>query len=1016
MSNASLCLSGADWYAKCPWAQTAKNMPHITTYNAAVAPGKTGSSWEFIPQVNTHYPEGYICEDMWDMTHTDYENTDFYKANPFHLDNQLPSIDGGIRPLNIVALPIYKGISYQMSYDKTLTHQKFSNKKGWWSDQLQNKDNSLLAGNARSNNVSVGQDDLTAEYPGWILGEDLTPSAESRYGNIYVCEFNRMRIKIDPANPVQTYPPNVVVNNIVPIEASLEKNDPRLFSYDCDLSKSMYSPENISDFDTNIVETEMSSDWMYFGANLRAGALEDINVLYTLKPSQYDGVYQEGMTKIQEGGRFVYWNPALGPNTFLVVDDLVDIVMARRTDLKTSHMALPSSTTTFKSQVFHIIDMKDEAEIGRTWDSTIYYNYNGFGDSSISVYVGGFNGSTAILSPGQDTYVEIVFYNNAGFDWNLKANAINATEIDSKPINANDLLYNLKHAIMLPLSYNFMNVTFEDEGLEQYISIKPSGHNIDTAPLFFDFENINVATIRDGFKGRYFYHIIVSSSLPDKYKGRLLHLNVALKKEYFDKLPGYNDPTPAAFAAIQHDYELTIPDIVIGVPYSSGPYSGGVYWTSGHASNLKLSHHVDTEHIPVMACLVTDQEIEELSQITGDPKSLITNLAFFWSNLSSNCKVVPFTNEGASGAFYNVMFDFSQYGKMFPFPNWDLENGPEIAEVKIMLMTYGAELPAGRLLVTQLTNATFNDDVGKEKNGINTVPDSVFVVGPYLLLEIDGQVLDENKFPLPNQTLTTDSTGYVTLEIMATNVGNGIAYHVDLQFDIEETLSIVNTGGYQYTVTSIPDSTFKGLRIKTDMTMPPGEPFSTTILVHFTAATPSDLSNKRDLVMMKRLFLNESHGMMDFTPVQGELSVTQNLEQAYAVPLQITTHGWNGGIWFAVIGLPLLAALTAAGIIAALLFRRRKPKAKRPQKQPSKSSTPSKGQEPPEIPKGPPPKHKVADMNYIMSGGTPRRIADGNPTAIATGDEDDIENSGSSGSGIGKKIGGFFSRFWRCCK
>ena len=84
--------------------------------------------------------------------------------------------------------------------------------------------------------------------------------------------------------------------------------------------------------------------------------------------------------------------------------------------------------------------------------------------------------------------MEVVFYNNAGFDWNLKAGAINATELGFAAINANDLLYNLKHAIQAPQSYNFMQIHFDNPELAQWVTVKPSTHNVDTAPLFFDFQ------------------------------------------------------------------------------------------------------------------------------------------------------------------------------------------------------------------------------------------------------------------------------------------------------------------------------------------------------------------------------------------------------------------------------------------------------------------------------------------------------------------------------------------------
>jgi len=82
----------------------------------------------------------------------------------------------------------------------------------------------------------------------------------------------------------------------------------------------------------------------------------------------------------------------------------------------------------------------------------------------------------------------------------------------------------------------------ESANFFSYLTIKPSVSQVGKAPQFFDFENINVATIRDGFKGLYYYDITVSPNLPDKYKGRLWNLKVDLVSSQFDHLPGPTDP------------------------------------------------------------------------------------------------------------------------------------------------------------------------------------------------------------------------------------------------------------------------------------------------------------------------------------------------------------------------------------------------------------------------------------------------------------------------------------------
>jgi hypothetical protein len=61
-------------------------------------------------------------------------------------------------------------------------------------------------------------------------------------------------------------------------------------------------------------------------------------------------------------------------------------------------------------------------------------------------------------------------------------------------------MFQVEAAILKPIKYNFMNLSIPEE-LQPYIDIHPSDHNDAVAPLFFDFQYINVATIRDGFRG-----------------------------------------------------------------------------------------------------------------------------------------------------------------------------------------------------------------------------------------------------------------------------------------------------------------------------------------------------------------------------------------------------------------------------------------------------------------------------------------------------------------------------------
>jgi hypothetical protein len=134
----------------------------------------------------------------------------------------------------------------------------------------------------------------------------------------------------------------------------------------------------------------------------------------------------------------------------------------------------------------------------------------------------------------------------------------------------------------------------------------------------FDFQSINVATIRDGFKGDYYYHLTVAENIPDSLRGKLIALNVTLKPQFFDRLPGPTDPTvptltypvappsPLSPSLVHdstpfvpqgiHDYQLSIPQIMFGVPLAAASqWPDEVFWTSGFAHNLKFTHTINSD-------------------------------------------------------------------------------------------------------------------------------------------------------------------------------------------------------------------------------------------------------------------------------------------------------------------------------------------------------------------------------------------------------------------------------------
>jgi hypothetical protein len=131
----------------------------------------------------------------------------------------------------------------------------------------------------------------------------------------------------------------------------------------------------------------------------------------------------------------------LKTNLFVEVDGPVQVVQAIRSDISAQLTVFPTSVKTFFPEIYQIISFTDAYECGRTYNDPTWNNQYGFGDSAVNVYVGGAEGTSNVLNPGDSTIVEIDFYNNAGFDWNLRADAMEFDDLGSAYQSAADCIF-----------------------------------------------------------------------------------------------------------------------------------------------------------------------------------------------------------------------------------------------------------------------------------------------------------------------------------------------------------------------------------------------------------------------------------------------------------------------------------------------------------------------------------------------------------------------------------------------
>jgi len=836
----------------------------------------TTITWNFSPKVLSYYPKEYIKDNMWDLTHYDYDDNAFDKSYKYHMDNNLPNVDRDqVKLHNVIAQPIFKGFGFEITYSQDNTLKRFPGYKGWWSDNLQNKDHTLLAGQDKSYNVSVDKGTLLPSSK-WINVNNLTEQkvVSQKLKNLYVCMYNQHRIRMKVDNSIFAFPNNVNQNNIVPILPDLTTGDPRLSSFDCQ-GKFQYSPTNIS-LVNNIVLTPTIRDWLYFGANLRGNALETINIALKLKP--FANVKYEGLAKVQDGGTFVYWNPCCGPNLYLIVNDPVNVIEAKRNDLDIEVEILPQLTTTFNSEIYQVISIRDPLEILREWKLDAYTNNFGFGDSVVAVYVGGVEGSRATVWPGQKTYAKITFYNNAGFDWNLKFSGIDFEYRGSAPINADDLMRGAKHSIQAPLKYNFMNLAVPSE-LSNYVQIIPSTHNIEVAPLFFDFQNINVATIRDGFKGDFFYEITLSKDVPPQLMGKVWEINITLNESYFDRLPGYNDPTKTGY----HDYKLLIPSIKFGIPYPSyHMYAGKVFYTLGYSKNLSMEMRIPNNFDLDQMKMIDFQTLTKFRQAAGNPDTSKTEMNKVWASQGS-APTFSFSSQKADSTYNRILVNLTQKIDAFPIVNGTY---PDIAEIFLILKQSAKQLTYGTTVTNYDPKIYFTDINNKTKMDQIPAPNyrSVSAKGAWIVVNYNGKVVipnDQGELVVsPDQRIYPVDSGILQVYLRASNVGTGIAYGTNFSIYCQDNLKVLEKNfsetPIRYTISK--NGTYTVINLSTKRDIVPGDSIGLYIYLEYEPYTVTSQTRILQAKPKSRNFIDKVVARIDLTQSLGETQVEQTID------------------------------------------------------------------------------------------------------------------------------------------
>jgi len=540
------------------------------------------------------------------------------------------------------------------------------------------------------------------------------------------------------------------------------------------------------------------------------------------------------------------------------------------------------------------LTISDPEEIEREWELPIWTNNYGYGDFTVQVYVGD-AGTTALPEPGTSLRIHYTFMNNAGFDIHMLKNAINSTTLSQESISSYQLMSGIVVALKVPDSYNFLNVTIPDE-LKPYVSLKPSASVVGIAPLFFDFDSINVVTIRDGWKGDYYYDLNVSKDFPDHLRGRLNEIKVDLVREYFDNFPGVGDPTKV------HDYTVEIPPIVFGVPYAENSmWAGKVFYTSGYATQLHNIINVRDPYVPKEAIFVSEEDLEEFRACLGkssDPDQEAANGEFkclddLWARKNASNTHCEYTLTKDEGSVINSV-DFAP-GLAIRAPQFPVKvaakDGPDTAVLHIMLRTHADQIESGNPVITTGVYAHALDWMGER---VDAEPEPYMTIhskGAWLKLDWTMKLLSSTGLELESELLTPDDSGMADIVVTLTNTGDYYAYNVSFTLSIPINVKPAYPGsGIEGSIELPPGCTVSKNASNPDEVifagkvadvMVPHSPFSFLFRVQFEADTRSGAGSSAKPPLDMHIIATSSHAQIDLTATAGEKTVVQDLLGPY---------------------------------------------------------------------------------------------------------------------------------------
>lgn len=382
-----------------------------------------------------------------------------------------------------------------------------------------------------------------------------------------------------------------------------------------------------------------------------------------------------------------------------------------------------------------------------------------------------------------------------------------ALEKEGLDIPSDHLMKETIHSVKVPSKYNFLELDIPDI-IKDYIEIIPSDHNKDVESQFFDFQSINVVTIKDGFQGDYFYKLTLKNGLDVKYMGRIWEIKVKLIYDYFDMLPGSeNDPSTKVKYDfyMYHDYTLSVPSIKFGIPYPSDyvitEYRNKVFYTLGRGTDIKIIYTYYQEISLDDIKIVTLDEIDKIEAASAVESNYNEELLKIWKNeisskLSYKTGEIPAKVSNSRMSGYKTMtIDLS---KVLPSLPYEVYGQPDVTKFYVLVKLNADQFTYGARQIINEGYVSYNDS-RKIRTSSKISRRYINVYGPWIKMDISNTLLDYNEendnFINKENQDEIGNTGYMLIKITSKNTGSKDAYQTSYKFVFSKYAELIENKG-----------------------------------------------------------------------------------------------------------------------------------------------------------------------------------------------------------------------------